>query len=387
MVPTTLMLSGCGKDDGDDKTVMNVSLNPEVEFILDDDDKVISVNAKNEEGNLILSAQTSTEQFVGKDADDAVKLFASYSKEMGFLFEGEVNSGDNNIKIQFSGDKNDADKLYKEIQSELSNYLSSIDIQGTISQLETLTKEKIQELVLECEPYLNLEQIKSWSNDELIDKLKQSRDETKDFLSQELKQAYYEAKEFAVEQAKFEYIRGQLNALEKVTLDTANTVYKSACDSLEDIRTSTFVASDSVYQKALTAFRAKKTELLNYKNYVQENDFGTDVDAKTNALATLEKIQSALDNIEAQLENAKNTDVAALDSAKSQVTKAYNAVVQAITGFGKDVNSLLDEAGKNITSGLETFETTFKTNYSTYTQKAKQDWENMKTQLIAGYQG
>ncbi len=385
-VPTTFLLSGCGENDGDDKTVMNVSLNPEIEFILDNEEKVISVNAKNEEGNLILSAQTSTEQFVGKDADDAVKLFASYSKEMGFLFKGEVNSGDNNIKIQFSGDKNDADKLYKEIQGELNSYLSSIDIQGTVTQLETLTKEKIQELVLECEPYLNLEQIKSWSNDELINKLKQSRDETKEFLSQELKQAYYEAKEFAVNQAKFEYAKSQLNAIQKVALDTANTVYKSACDTLENTRKSLFVDEDSTYQTALTAFREKKTEFLNYKNFIQEKDFGTNTDAKAIALAKLDTIKDALDEVEAQLESAKNAGIQAIDNAKSQITTAYNAVVQAISSFDKDVNSLLDEAGKNITSSIETFETQFKTDYSTISQKAKQDWENMKTKLIAGYQ-
>ena len=107
-VPATMLLTGC--DGHDDNTVMNVSLNPSVEFILDSNDKVVSVNAKNEEGNLILSAQANGEQFVGKDANSAVKLFASYSKEMGFLFEGNVKSGENEIKIQYSGNKGDANK-------------------------------------------------------------------------------------------------------------------------------------------------------------------------------------------------------------------------------------------------------------------------------------
>lgn len=159
-VPATMLLTGC--DGHDDNTVMNVSLNPSVEFILDSNDKVVSVNAKNEEGNLILSAQANGEQFVGKDANSAVKLFASYSKEMGFLFEGNVKSGENEIKIQFSGNKGDADKLFNSIKDDLSSYLEELDVSGTLTKLDTLTKEKIQELLLECEPYLNMEQIKKW---------------------------------------------------------------------------------------------------------------------------------------------------------------------------------------------------------------------------------
>ena len=45
-----------------EKRVMNISINPSVEFVLDEEDKVISVNALNEEGNLIIGAET----FVGK---------------------------------------------------------------------------------------------------------------------------------------------------------------------------------------------------------------------------------------------------------------------------------------------------------------------------------
>ena len=44
----------------DRKTVMNVSLNPEVEFVLDGNDKVVTVNALNEEGNLMRNEKTAS---------------------------------------------------------------------------------------------------------------------------------------------------------------------------------------------------------------------------------------------------------------------------------------------------------------------------------------
>ena len=56
------------KDDDGQKTVMNVCLNPEVEFVLDGDNKVISVNAINEEGNLIISSEAFAD-IEGKTAE------------------------------------------------------------------------------------------------------------------------------------------------------------------------------------------------------------------------------------------------------------------------------------------------------------------------------
>lgn len=383
-VPATMLLTGC--DGHDDNTVMNVSLNPSVEFILDSNDKVVSVNAKNEEGNLILSAQANGEQFVGKDANSAVKLFASYSKEMGFLFEGNVKSGENEIKIQFSGNKGDADKLFKSIEEDLSSYLEELDVSGTLTKLDTLTKEKIQELLLECEPYLNMEQIKNWSNDEMINKIKESRDETKEFLSQELKNAYYEAKDFAVKQAKFEKVREQLNLVQQVTLDAVTKIYKGACQTLDKTREDMFVKDDSVYQVALKSFREKKVEFLNYKNYIQEKDFGDNEEARQQALQTLATIETALNNAETSLKTAKTTALNGIESAKNQVTTAYNTIVDEISKMGKDVNDLLDKAGDNITENIDSFETSFKENYSQYKEKAQQEWEKMKNSLIAGYQ-
>ena len=46
------VFTACGKNE-EAGTVMNLSLNPAVEFILDVNGKVVSVNALNEEGNLI----------------------------------------------------------------------------------------------------------------------------------------------------------------------------------------------------------------------------------------------------------------------------------------------------------------------------------------------
>ena len=92
--------TGCGgKDEAPTGRVMNVALNPEVEFVLDADDKVLTVNALNEEGNLVISAAAFAD-VEGKTAEEAASLFVQVSKENGFLFEGSIGAGENEIKTK-----------------------------------------------------------------------------------------------------------------------------------------------------------------------------------------------------------------------------------------------------------------------------------------------
>ena len=130
----------------------------------------------------------------------------------------------------------------------------------------------------------------------------------------------------------------------------------------------------------------KKVEFLNYKNYVQEKDFGGNEEAKQQAMQTLATIETALNDAEVALEDAKTTALNGIDKAKTSVTTAYNKIVDKISEMGKNVNDLLDKAGSDINGSIENFETSFKENYSKYQEKAKQEWEKMRTMLIDGYQ-
>ena len=75
LMAVTFSFTACSGNN--ESKVMNVSLNPEVEFILDANDKVISVNALNEEGNLVINGQA----FVGKTSEQALSLYVSVCKE------------------------------------------------------------------------------------------------------------------------------------------------------------------------------------------------------------------------------------------------------------------------------------------------------------------
>ena len=216
----------------DERKIMNISLNPQVEFILDGEDKVISVNALNEEGNLIITAEAFSD-VKGKSAEDAAKLFVEVSKETGYLVSGTASAGDNQISFSFSGDKSEVNELYNEIKEEVDEYLKSVDVTAVISQAKALTEEQIKALVEECAPYLETAKMKQ---SELMDALIESRKETAEYYSQELKKAYYEAKEFAMNQAEFEVLKDKTNKATGLIMEGLNTLYVKSMEDLEDAR-------------------------------------------------------------------------------------------------------------------------------------------------------
>jgi hypothetical protein len=369
---------GCGKKESTKNagTVMNVSLNPEVEFILDAENKVISVNALNEEGNLIISSTT----FMGKSADEAVELFMQVSDEMGFLFEGEIQAGENQLSVSFSGDTDKAKALYADVAAKANAYFKEADITGKIEQGKAITEEKLEEIVAECAPYIDQAKVEALSYMELVETIAESRKETAEMYSQEVKNAYYEAKAFAMQQAEYETIKLHLNALQQIAVDTAYAIYAGFVETIETTRLTMLVNADSIYQMALKSFQEAKVEYLNYREYIaslEQDEITTQISEQ------LAVFQTSLDSAEVALVNAGKSANAALDSIKVQATTAYDAVMKAIGDYAALANEHAAEISTNVTATKAKFFTDFETNYKASIDSAKQSWADMKADLQA----
>ena len=79
-------LTGCSPKE--EMQIMNLSVNPGVEFVVDKDDKVLSVTARNEDGAYLLEKFTN---FTGMSANDAALKFIELSEEYGFVVSGTAN--------------------------------------------------------------------------------------------------------------------------------------------------------------------------------------------------------------------------------------------------------------------------------------------------------
>lgn len=368
-------LIGCGgEDNAGDKTVMNISLNPSVEFILDGENKVVSVNALNEEGNLIIGA----EAFVGKDAEEAAQLFVKVSHETGFLVEGNATVADNAISISLSGNEEAATKLYDEIKAQVNTYLSAENITAQVEKVAAITEEQLEKLVAECAPYMEEAEVKALEYMELVETLYESRKETAELYSQELKNAYYEAKAFVLEQSELETLKSKVTGLAQIGLDTAYKVYGEAVKGIEDLRMQMLVNEDSSYQVALKQFREAKVTYLNYREEVammEQTELTEDV------LALLNSYQKVVDSTEEALLGAGEAANTALDTAKAQVETAYETVVGLIETASVKANDYLSEISTQQQTAKEQFFTDFETNYAAAIASAKNDWLAMKAEL------
>lgn len=370
-------MSGTSGQTAKEKKVMNVALNPEVEFVLNGEDKVVSVNALNEEGNLIISAEAFS-NVEGKSAEEAAKLFVQVSKDTGFLIEGNVKAGENEIKIALSGDTEQAEKLYNEVKSEVETYLSSVDVQATLAQAQAITQQELQKLVEECAPYVDAAQMEYA---ELLDALEQSRKETAEFYSQELKNAYYEAKAFAMEQAKLETLKTHMNSMQTLAFDVLCSSYTLAIDTIESARMTFLVNENSIYQVALKNFREAKTDFLNYRNYVASLPEAEVTKEQADRLAAYE---TALNKMETALVNAGTQANAGLDNAKAMVKQAHDAILEKLNEWSVNANAHVEEIATKQQEAQTAFFTKFESDYAAAKAKAQENWNAMQAELEKG---
>ncbi len=375
-----MMFGGCENVGGNPSTepenmkeagaVMNVSLNPEVEFILDKENNVVSVNALNEEGNVIVSSAT----FTGKSADDAVELFVQVADASGFLFEGQIKAGENQVSISISGDEEKAQAIYADIKEKVNAYFAKMDIEGQIEMAKMLTKEELQKVVTECAPYIDAAEAKALSYKEMIETIAAARKETAEIYSQELKNAYYEAKAFAVQQAEYEVLKSHMNDIQKAICDTAFAKYEEAVAEIEEARFTYLVNAESDYQKALENFQNAKAIYLNYREYIATLETSEITNVITQTLAGYETTLTAT---ETALLTAGQAANATLDIFKATAKTLYDVVINAIGSYSAMMEEYATEISVSVEQATNACITQFETEYQTSIDSAKQSWEEM----------
>ena len=221
LMPCLLLISACSKPDPNAR-VMNVSLNPEIEFVLDDENKVVSVNALNDEGNFILAKAS----FKGLTAEDAVELFIEVSSQNGFVLQGTANL--NEVDIEISGEN--AQKLFNSIKSSVNEALTNANYRIKL-ELEDIDLEALREKVEECMQELSESEINALTEEELIALIKESRLQTENLLSQELKDFFYQERAIELHKAEMQKIKEQLDSAQNLFA----LMFSALADSFESL--------------------------------------------------------------------------------------------------------------------------------------------------------
>ena len=296
-------LTACGKDD-DEKQVMSISVNPAIEFVVDEDDKVLSVTATNEDGMYLLEKYA---EFEGMSAKDAALKVIELAEEYGFVVSGSANGEE--VTISVSGDG--AEKLYKDVKGKIADKVSDLGL--TIGKMVELGEEELEKMVAECYQEYSATDIDEMDDEELLNLLEKSRKETKDLINPDERLAYYQERAQKVIEAKIDAIKTYVE--ENAGL-ASNLVIAPMMTML-----------DTLYAQVETSYNTLTTQMNELGNTVRSHK-DEYIGKKREYLAAVEEYRTALE------ENATN-----VNELKSQM--------EALRAQAKEKQSTLSSQREN----------------------------------------
>ena len=344
---TMFSFGGCSK--AAENTRMTVDINPSVELMVDKDNKVVSVTALNDDAAIILQGTA----FVGKTSDEAVKGVVEVATETGYIVKGEVEVGENNVKISVSGDTKWAKDLYKDAEKKVNEYLESSGVKATVERVDALKTDALKQLAKHNSTYTE-EEIAGMNDEQLLNVIAIGRVETAQLVSEEVRQAYFAAKEYEISLATSTATKDLIYAMNSayavayagygIALDT----YSAAIKKLDDARYNALISPDSAYQKLLVQLREKKAEILAQKQLIISIKAGNSSVDITIATGDLTKYEAAYDKLVADLEAAGKAANDGLTSLIELMKQGEKSMKDLQAKFPADITDQLNAKASEI---------------------------------------
>ncbi|MBR4237171.1 hypothetical protein IKQ02_01895 [bacterium] len=382
LVLLCVSLTACGnKAEEGTVTRVEMSVNPDIEFMIDSNNKVIAVTALNDDGSVLISG----EQFVGLDYEEAINNAMALAKSMGYLMKANTDNYVNEIKLSVSGATRYAKGVKENITSNIQTFLADNDISGTVKSLNAMTVEELRAEAVNT-AMVTEDEAKEMDEKQLLKVISASRIETAELLTKEMREAYYRAKEHKI---SFVEREETLQAMEGLTglystayslYSVALGIYSSALDALDEARYNYFVSPESDYQKALAELREKKAEILEDRNYLLTLNVNGEEYASVSLeiTASEEEYDQMVDNLE-QLGSNLNASldqlVAKLRDAETALYETYNKLP-----LPSDFNQTLKDKASELETKLNETKDKF---FEEYEKDHKDDLDILIAQLAA----
>lgn len=377
-------------------TRMTVDINPSVEFMVDDQNKVVSVTALNDDGSILIAG----EAFVGKTPEEATRMVVSLATDAGYLVKGEIHVENTDesqkIEISVSGNSDYAKELAKNVKSDVEKYLKDNKITATVESVKAKTLDEMRKVVIE-DGLFTEDEVKNMTEEQLYKALAAGRIETAQLLTAEMREAYYRAKDYKIsfveKQATADIISG-MGATYKVLMSgysTALAAYSTSIDTLDELRYSLLVDPESAYQKALASLRDAKEDLLKEKKLIFSVKDGDKTYVEISASfklseETYNKALKAVEDAGAAANKAMETAIAALREVEAQL-KALEEKLRE----NEDISAKLTAEAQNLEDTLnkakDNFFAEFEAAHKSDIEKAEADLEAKKQELIAAAKG
>lgn len=378
-----LLMVGCKKSENQ-YTRVTVDINPSIELIVDEENKVLSVTALNDDGNIIIVGET----IVGKSAEEAIELIINISTETGFIVKGNVEAKENEVQISVSGNK----ELLSELELKAKDALSKLNVNALVTKKEALQKEALEELVEMANPALSEDEIEKMSQQELLTVLKDIRIETQELYSQELHSLYQGMKDYEINISENEKVEEIMRTVEEYSINQLTKymaiidTYKSLIKGIEEAKYKYLVSKDSEYQKAYAALMVAKDEMIVQKSIVANLEEGLE---KTAAMIILEQKELVYLNALKFMESVYQIACKLIEEFTEAINDAYEDLVEFKKTFPRDLKLALKQHAEEIDrvcneakdKFFETFEETYKEEIEYYKQLALQRKDELKQNI------
>lgn len=375
------VIAGCSKKP--EASRVTIDVNPSFELIVDEEKKVVSVTALNDDASVLLYG----ELIVGKDIEDATEIIMNLTIDAGYLDD----ETEQKVSISVSGDNSFQRKLEKKVSGKIEDILDESGIKATIEKHEALAIEKLREVVLANSTYTK-EEVDKMNEDQLLIALKVSRIETAELLNEEMRKLYFEAKNYEIsfaekeETAKAIENLGSFYSLVHASYVTALDGYRKAISDIENLKYELLISSESTYQKTLKEVLDAKTNYLEQKKYVATLDTGS---VKVEAEVKLENLKTIYDNLLKVLEEVGNSASKAFDSVIVLLKQAEVAFTKIEEMFDDNIKETLMQNATNLevkinelkNSFFAKFEEEHKDDINAYMENLKKQKEVLKNQI------
>ncbi|MEG2014203.1 MAG: hypothetical protein RR086_00575 [Clostridia bacterium] len=137
---TVCLFVGCDNTPKDDKTFVAIDINPAIELILDGNNKVVSVSAKNEDAQIMLYGATG---IINVSVEDASKKIAELAVQYNY-----ITNANGTINVTVSGKTTVSEnELFAKIDASFTNIFTKENITASLAQARDIVLEKQLEVL------------------------------------------------------------------------------------------------------------------------------------------------------------------------------------------------------------------------------------------------
>ena len=298
--------------------IVQVDVNPSIQMVVDEENKVLSITGLNDEGKMIIYG----EAIVGKNLDEALEIIVKIETDLGYLVEG---SDDNKVTLTISANTEEiTNKIEEFSRNTLNKVLEETGVIATIETAKGYAEEELKLLAKELDPTLTEEEINNFNYNDYVHVVQLYHLEVADLASVKLEEMYNEFKNYQISITEKEAVKNAVNHLDIIYQDqglihTYNLVYdalNNAYTSMQDGYYSQFIDPTSEYQKAWLELAELKQAYLDQRVVVANL---TEEETDEKIFQEVQKLESLKREYEAKL--------AILESIEKASSTVYETLV------------------------------------------------------------